>query len=101
MGGHLLETKAKQHWILDGDLNTKFFHRVANIGRKFGTIHSICVDGVSFNDNSSAKGVIFNFYNKLYHEDHPRKPFIEGIVYDSISDDDACDLLKKFSEEEV
>ena len=66
---------------------------MANNRRKFNTIHSICVDGVSFDDNSLVKEVIVNFYKKLYAEEHPRRPFLEGLVYDSISDDDACDLL--------
>ena len=59
------------------------------------------MDGVSFNGCSSVKEAIVNFYKTLYEEDHPRRPFLEGLIYDSISDDDACDLLKEFSEEEV
>jgi len=74
---------------------------VANIRRKFNAIHSIGVDGVCFNDISSVKGAIVNFYNELYHEDYPRRPFLGGLSYDFISHDDACDLLKEFSEEEV
>ena len=74
---------------------------MANSGRKFNTIHSICVDGASFDDNSSMKEAIVNFYKKLYEEDHPSRPFLGGLVFDSISEDDACDLLREFSEEEV
>jgi len=47
------------------------------------------------------KEAIANFYKKLYEEDHPTRPFLEGLVYDSISEDDACDLLREFSKEEV
>jgi len=68
--------RTKKHWILDGDQNTKFFHIVANNRRKFNTIHSICVDGVSFDDNSSVKEAIVNFYKKLYEEDPPNRPFL-------------------------
>jgi len=74
---------------------------VANNRRKFNTIRSICVDGASFDDNSSMKEAIVNFYKKLYEEDHPSRPFLGGLVFDSISKDDACDLLREFSEEEV
>ena len=74
---------------------------MANNRRKFNTIHSICVDGVSCDDNSSVKEAIVNFYNKLYEEDYPSRPFLEGLAFDSISEDDACDLLREFSEEEV
>jgi len=59
------------------------------------------MDGVSFDDNFSVKEAIVNFYNKLYEEDHPSRPFLEGLVYDSISEDDACDILREFTEDEV
>ena len=60
---------AKQQWILEGDRNTKFFHRVANFRRKFNVLQSICVNGVCLDDVSSMKGAIVNFYNVLYRED--------------------------------
>jgi len=37
--------RARQHWIVDGDPNTKFFHQVANMRRKFNAIYKIKVDG--------------------------------------------------------
>jgi len=87
--------RAKQQWILEGDRNTKFSHRVANFRRQFKAIQSICVDGVCLDDVSSMKGVIINFYNELYREDQRGRPF-EGLSYDTISDEDASDLLKEF-----
>jgi len=59
------------------------------------------VDGVCLDDVSSMKGAIVNFYSELYREDQPRRPFFEGLSYDTISDEDASDLLKEFWEEEV
>ena len=55
---------------------------------------------VCFNDISSVKGAIVNFYNKVYREDHPGKPLLKGLSYDSISDDNGWDL-EEFSEEEI
>jgi len=61
------------------------FFTVANNRRKFNAIHIICVDGACFNDTSSMKGAIINFYEKLYREDNAGRPFLKGISYDSIS----------------
>ena len=55
----------------------------------------------AFDNNSSVKEAIVNFYKKLYEEEHLRRLFLEGLVYDFILDDDACHLMREFSEEEV
>ena len=59
------------------------------------------MDGMSLDDASSIEGAIVNFHTEFYHEDLPRRPFFEGLSYDTIPDKDASDLLKEFSEEEV
>ena len=86
---------------MDGDRNTKFFHQVANRRRKFNTIHKIKVDGECFADAASMKTAIAQFYDHLYHEDQPFRPFLGGIAFNSISLEDAQDLVKDFTEDEV
>ena len=56
---------AKQHWMKDGDRNTKFFHRVANSRRKFNAIESVVVAGELHVDDSFAKGAIVQFYQNF------------------------------------
>ena len=72
---------------------------MANFRRKFNAIRSICVDGECLDDPPLIKGAIVNFYTNLLHEDLPRRPFFEGLSFDTISDEDA--FLMDFSEEEV
>jgi len=85
---------------VDGDRNTKFFHQVANRRRKFNTICNIKVDGECFVD-APMKNAIVQFYDHLYHEDHPVRPFLGGIAFNAISLEDARDLVKDFTEDEV
>ena len=59
------------------------------------------MEGAFFSDTFSVEGAIANLYGKLYREDHPGRPLLEGISYESISSPDACDLVKEFLEEEV
>jgi len=54
--------RAKQHWTEDGDRNTKFFHRVASVRRKFNAMQNIVMDGKPHVEDSSVKGVIVHFY---------------------------------------
>jgi len=41
--------RGKQHWMQQGDQNTKIFHRVANCRRKFNTMRTIKVNGQARN----------------------------------------------------
>ena len=50
--------RAKQHWIEDGERNTKFFHRVASMRRRFNAIDKIVVEGELHSDVSSVKDAI-------------------------------------------
>jgi len=85
----------------NGDRNTKFFHHVANRRRKLNAIHKIQVDGEFYVDAASARNAIVNFYENLYYEDQPSRIFLDGIAFASISLEDARDLVKDFTEDEV
>jgi len=89
-------------WLVDGDRNTKFFHQVANRRRKFNVIHKIKVDDELFVD-AAVKNAIVNFYENLYHEDQPSRPFLGGIAFNSISldVDDTWDMKKDLIEDDV
>jgi len=93
--------RAKQHWMEDGDRNTKFSNRVASMRRRFNAIKKIVVEGELHGYASSMKGAIVQFYEKLYHEDVSSRPFLEGISYGSIDLEDAWELEKEFPEDEV
>ena len=56
------------------------------------------MDGECLDDPPLIKGAIVNFYTNLLHEDLPRRPFFEGLSFDTISDEDASDLLMDFAE---
>ena len=84
--------RAKQHWIKFGDRNTKFFPRVANFRRKFNAILKIKVDDLVFDEDSAVKGAIVHYYESLSHEEHPLRPLLDEISYNSIIIDDALVL---------
>ena len=85
----------------DGDRNTKFFRRVASMRGRFNAINKIVVEEELHSDVSSVKDAILQFYEKLYQEDVSARPFLEDISYDSIGKEEASELVKEFSEEEI
>ena len=52
-------------------------------------------------EESLTKNAIVHFYENVLHDDHHMRPLLDGIFYDTISMEDALDLDKDFSEEEV
>jgi len=88
------------------DRNTKFFHRVANLHRKFNTISAIEVDGIRLDSLPEMKSAICGFYIALYTEDETWRPSTDGLPLDglplyqlSVVDRDSLEL--PFIEEEV
>ena len=63
--------------------------------RRFSAIDKIVVEGESYGDVSSVKDAIVHFYKKLYQEDVAARPFLEGISYNSIGEEDASELVKR------
>jgi len=85
----------------DGDRDNKFFHRLANSRGKFNVTPRIKVDNQVFDKDSTLKGAIVHYCENPHHEDYPARPILDGIPYSSVGIDDALDLERHFSEEEV
>jgi len=85
----------------DGDRNTKFFHRVASIRRRFNATDKIVVEREQHGGVSLVKEAIVLFHEKLYQEVVSSRPFLEGTSYNSIDEEDPSELVKEFFEEEV
>ena len=98
---HLLEERSQPALDEDGDWNTKSFHRMANGRRKFNAIRRIKVDNQVLDEDSTLKGAIVHYYEKLYREEYPVWPFLDGIFHNFVGIDDALDLERHFSQEEV
>ena len=71
--------KSRGLWLRAGDQNTKFFHRVANLHRKFNTISSIEADGIRLDSLPEMKSVICGFYKTLYTEAENWRPLTDGL----------------------
>ena len=63
--------KSRALWLKVGDRNTKFFHRVANMQRKFNSLSFVVVDGVQYDALPDMKSAIYNFYKSLFSELEP------------------------------
>ena len=53
-------------WLLEGDLNTGFFHRIANGKRRKNTIFSIQNDGMEVDETCKILDLAIEYYKGLF-----------------------------------
>uniref|UniRef100_A0A2N9E7V6 Reverse transcriptase domain-containing protein n=1 Tax=Fagus sylvatica TaxID=28930 RepID=A0A2N9E7V6_FAGSY len=93
--------KSRALWLKEGDKNSKFFHCLANSHRNTNTIGKLIINGVSSTSQDEIRDHIVRFYETLYREDGYRRPYLDGIQFDAISDEDALWLDRPFEENEI
>lgn len=65
----LWRTRAKQHWLREGDGNAKFFHSIANGRRRANMIDSIDEDGVVYRSEEDKKNYFYLKFKELFTPD--------------------------------
>jgi len=63
--------KSRALWLKEGDRNTKFFHRMANLHRKFNHFSFVVVDGIRYEVLQDMKSTIHDCYKSLFTEPGP------------------------------
>jgi len=93
--------KSRAFWLREGDQNTKFFHRTANLRRKFNFMSEVVVDGTRFETAENIKSSVHGFYKELFSETEPWRPKVDGLSLPSLTNEAKEDLEVLFSEEEI
>lgn len=83
------------------DRNTKFFHKVASQNKCSNDIYGLSINGEWTHDQNVIKSEIEAYYMKLFKEEHVSRPFLDGMEFDCISNQEKCWIERPFSEEEV
>ena len=96
-----LRQKSRVLWLKEGDKNSKFFHRIANSNRNRNSIGQLYVDGAVSTNQEAIQEHIVQFYEKLYMEDDYQCPFLDGLRFSVLSDEELEGLDQPFTEDEV
>ena len=70
--------------IKEGDNNTKFFHKMANVRGRYNHLGILEVNGVLYEEESKEVSQIVQFYKKLYQETKVWRPMVEGLEFEQI-----------------
>ena len=99
--------KSRVQWLKEGDKNTKFFHRTANANRRNNCIEVMTHGELRWKTQEKIREGIVDFYQDLYSKsEHWRPflgggPFLGGVEFPSLELEEATQLDRPFSEEEV
>ena len=92
---------SRELWLREGDINTGYFHRMANAHRRRNTMDRIKVSGVWLSEEQEVRTGIVEVFQQLLTEDSEWKADIGGLFLDQISQQEADTLELPFIEEEV
>ena len=102
---HLEETSWRQNsrvlWLKEGDNNTKIFYKIANSNRRRNLMEKLEVGDFVFSSDSDIRKQAVQFYESLYTEKEPWRPFVDDLQFSEIGDVDRNMLSSRFEKEEI
>jgi hypothetical protein len=96
--------RANCNWLLKGDNNTAFFHRVANGKKRKNTIFSLKHENQIIEGDEALVDHATNFYKNLFGPSEPSGFHMEPGCWDlseKISEQEKSELEKPFEEKEI
>jgi hypothetical protein len=96
----LLHQKSRSKWIQDGDSNSRFFHASIKGRRRRNNITVLKKGEDWIQGADNIKIEVKDHFSKHFSEEWCNRPFLEGIDFSTLSDDDNTFLLAPFEEEE-
>lgn len=94
--------KAKISWTLEGDLNSRFFHKWINCRYKHNEIEGIQVDGSWIDSVQGVKLAIYNHFKSHFNSSQVSRPTLSSSLFSrKLEQSDNYFLTALFSEDEV
>ena len=93
--------KARQRWLKQGDLNTKFFHSFVNWRRARNQLHGVFVNGKWCEDKKVIKDKVRVFFEDRFARNDACQVILDNVRFSFISESDNELLIGDFSEDEV
>ena len=93
--------KSQVLWLKEGDKNSKFFHRIANLNRNRSSIGQLSINGVVSMQHAAIQEHIVQFYEQLCTEGEFQRPLLDGLESSGLFGEDLEGLDRPFSVEEV
>ncbi|GJY87143.1 RNA-directed DNA polymerase, eukaryota, partial [Tanacetum coccineum] len=93
--------KAKIHWAVEGDENSKFFHGIVNKKRANLAVKGVMVDGDWVDDPIRVKEEFHDYFATRFCETEPSSGYIDFNFPNKISGDQLADIESPISNDEI
>ncbi|XP_057786898.1 uncharacterized protein LOC131004240 [Salvia miltiorrhiza] len=100
----LLQQKSRASWLVDGDRNTAFFHRLAKFKKRNNTFTRLNINGVDVYDSGIIEQHIVSHFSELFTDDGSEladQLEIDALIQPSISEDQNILLIRIPDEGEI
>ena len=82
------------------DCNSRFFHMMINANRNFNSLKGVMKDGVWTAEPVLVKEEVRSFFSQRFIEPDLNRPTLDGIPFQTISQQQNSELVAPFLEEE-
>lgn len=93
--------RSRTQWLKEGDTNTKYFHKMASVHRRYNGIDQLQIQGVLTEDPAEIRDGILSFYHNLFTETVAWRPVYSCRNCPTISEQERDSLQANFEEQEV
>jgi sugar diacid utilization regulator len=96
--------RCHEQWLLQGDNNTSYFHRIASCRQRKNIVLSLEKDGVIIEGDENLLNHATEYYSELFDSGDDRNIHIDQNMWEAlevVSVDDNEKLCRPFSESEI
>nr|KYP65076.1 hypothetical protein KK1_019694 [Cajanus cajan] len=97
----ILRQQSRVKWMAEGDCNSKYFHSIVNWRRKQNMISGLKIAGAWVEDPQQVKEEVRNYFKDRFSEGGWRRPKMDSVVFNQITEADNDDLVKVFQESKI
>ncbi|MCH80366.1 LINE-1 reverse transcriptase like, partial [Trifolium medium] len=97
----LIKQKSRLKWVSEGDSNTRFFHASIKSRRRRNQLVMLRRGDEWIQGVDNIKMEVKNHFEGNFTEEWDNRPFLHGIGFNELSEEDNYFLLQRFTKEEI
>jgi len=92
--------QSRNHWLSEGDVNSKFFHALMSSKRRHNALSSVLVEGVEIEGVHNVRQVVFSHFSSHFQAQYVDRPSVANLSL-RLSVSEGGGLILPFSMDEV